>query len=146
MRGKMMRQMNLTNGAQRLGIATAILFAGAGILSAQTYDCQFPRAGGMVPQQVTVTVNGSQATVIDPIIQQVHGKAIPARVSNDTQKRLTVKWELRLNRPLFYTISILRPDLRANLDLNNPVMDFDIQFSNEYGPISQGSRGGCRQR
>ncbi len=142
----MMTANDLTKGARRIGAAAALCVAGAGFASAQTFDCQFPRAGGMVPQQVTVTVNGDKATVIDPIIQQVHGKAIAARISNDTNKRLTVKWELRLNKPLFYTISILKPDLRANLDLNNPVMDFDWVQTNEYGYTTQGSRGGCRQR
>jgi len=115
-----------------------------GAVSAQSYNCQFSRAGGMLPPQVRITMTGDQtAQVLDGLIQQVYGGPIEGRVTSNSAKRLTVKWEVQLNKRIFYTVSIYKPGLNADFKLNNP-SNFEFQI-NEYGPEFAGSKGQCRQ-
>lgn len=136
-----------------LTTTTALVLSGllTGSASAEKYQCNFPPATFMLAPQVNVALDeksSGSAVVLDGVIQQTYGGPIQARVTNNTDRRLTVKWKVSLNSPLFYTVSILRPGLQADLQLNNPVTyeywDVIVPY-NEYGPTRQGVRGSCRQ-
>lgn len=132
----------MTRNIAALIVAGVLTATSAG---AATYDCTFSGAGAaniLSPTARVVLDSAGNATINTQNIQKVHGEAIPARVTRNSDKRLTVKWELRLNKPLFFTLSIFLPGLGADMQLNNPVTR-EVGSRNEYGSTSQGTRGAC---
>lgn len=132
-------------------IVTGYLAALAPAAFAQTYTCSFPRAAPLdsqhiLPDQSTVTLDasGEKATVHDPVIEIVRGGPIEAHVSNNTDKRLTVKWELEHDKRVFYTLSIYRPELHADIHLDNPPSAGN--GAPQYGNDFQGANGQCVEK
>ncbi|WP_204114707.1 hypothetical protein [Shimia biformata] len=130
-----------------LAAASALLASGA---MAETYECSFPRAAPIssnhiLPNQVTATINGSTATVMDPVIQIVAGQPIEARVTSNTDRRITIKWELRADKRVFYALSIYpAKGNSAKIELNNPKTE--EYRENRYGNEFQGASGQCARR
>ncbi|WP_204114706.1 hypothetical protein [Shimia biformata] len=135
-----------------LALAAAGTFASwSSVALAQTYICNFPRAAPLdsqhiLPDQSTVTLDasGETATAHDPVIEIVHGGPIEVRVSHNTDKRLTVKWELERDKRVFYTLSIYRPALNADIQLDNPPSVGN--GAPKYGNDFQGAKGQCVER
>jgi len=66
------------------------------------YDCTVPRSsagGGYVQPQIVISHDPAraEAMVYDAAVHHVHGKPIPARITEADDSRLTVAWRLMLS-------------------------------------------------
>lgn len=137
-------------------LATALLATtafGASQAFAETWVCTFPnqRLDGWIRGQIFVTTDGESATVFDSLINDAHGGPIPARVSANNAKRLTVKWTLKriemrhgFAPRIDYTLSYLKDKKRANINAIAPLLE-DYNNSDSAGG-NFGASGYCKAK
>lgn len=74
-------------------IAVAVLM-GATVASAGGYECRMT-PGRIIPPVITVETDGHKVTVMDRVIEDIHGKPIVADIAVDNDRRVTYSWKIK---------------------------------------------------
>ena len=131
--------------------ATALLPAAQAM--ADNWACSFPgqRVDAWIRGQMFVSGAGQEFTVFDSLINEAHGGPIPAKVTANNDKRLTVKWTLKRIEQrhgfaprIDYTLTYLKESGRANITAISPTLE-DYNNSDRAGG-NFGASGSCKPR
>lgn len=135
-------------------LAAGVWFLASSV-SAQTYDCHFPKQGtnSFVRNQIVVKLDPGtgQVTVFDSLINQQVGGPIAAQVKRNDDNRLTLRWQLKNVKtklgsgPFFnYSLSYFKTKDKATANVNAP----GIYIPGFLGkpPEYYSANGTCAQR
>ena len=120
---------------------------------ANSWVCTFPgqAVDGWLRGQVFVSMKGEEATVFDSLINQEHGGPIPAKVSQNNDSRLTLKWDLKRIElrhgyvpRIRYTLNMLKGSGQATFTGLAPELQDYRNSSRAGGNFS--ARGDCTRK
>ncbi|MEQ9694103.1 hypothetical protein [Shimia sp. SDUM112013] len=138
-------------GGKIATLAAALALTGS-FASAQTLNCSFPnqRVDGWIRGQVIIKMLGDgNATVFDSLINQVHGGPIPATITTDNDKRISLKWRLKqvelrhsFAPKMDYRMTVLKDTGAANINATAPIFSSYTNADRAGGNF--GARGSCK--
>ena len=134
-------------------VSAAIALLSATSALAQDWACSFPgqRVDAWIRGQIFVSGEGQEFTVFDSLVNEAHGGPIPAKVTANNDKRLTVKWTLKRIEQrhgfaprIDYTLTYLKDTGRANITAISPTLE-DYNNSDRAGG-NFAAKGSCKPK
>ena len=80
-----------------LGLGLALSVASFARAESPAYDCTLPqteKGGGWIAPQVIFVIEGDEAAVYDGVIHAQKGKPIHAKVVENTDAKIAIRWEM----------------------------------------------------